>query len=208
MIFLETPRLLFRPHHHEDEPAFIATHTDPQVRRYVGGPAWSKEKATDRFRTEYLGKPHKTYGLWATILKGNTKGEGTAEGKFIGSTGLRFVRAGEASLGLYLTPLYWGRGLATEAAQAFVDLAFGRLKLTHVVADVEKSNLPSERILQKLGFAVTREETVLGSRPHRVLRHYELTSAGHQENSRHKKTIPRQHKLKIEEDPNGGSQIH
>lgn len=172
MTFLETDRLLFRPHKPEDEPAFIAMHTDPQVRRYVGGPAWSKEKAVHRFRTEYLGKPHKTYGLWAAALKRKSKGKREGEAKFIGSAGLRFVRAGEASLGLYFDRPYWGRGFATEAAQAFVALAFDRLKLNRVVADVEKGHTASERVLQKLGFADVREERIPGGP--RIIRHYEL----------------------------------
>lgn len=172
MIFLSTPRLLFRPHHRDDEPAFIRMHTDPRVRRYVGGPAWSKEKAMQRFRAEYLGKPQKTYGLWAAILKMESKGRESEEGKFIGSAGLRFVRAGEASLGLYFAPLYWGRGVGTEAGRAFVDLAFDRLKLNRVVADVEKGHAASERVLQKLGFAKIREEVIPGGR--RIICHYEL----------------------------------
>ena len=39
MIFLETARLLFRTHEPGDKADFIAMHTDPEVRRYVGGQA-------------------------------------------------------------------------------------------------------------------------------------------------------------------------
>lgn len=69
MIFLETERLLFRTHEARDEADFIGMHTDPEVRRYVGGQAWPLEKAQHRFRNEYLGRPTETYGLWAAILK-------------------------------------------------------------------------------------------------------------------------------------------
>jgi RimJ/RimL family protein N-acetyltransferase len=176
-IFLETDRLLFRRHLPEDQPAFIEMHTNPTVRRYVGGPAWSREKAVDRFRTQYLHKPAKTYGLWATILKTESKKTESKkkvaeEEKFIGSTGLRYVRPGEASLGLYFDRPYWGHGLATEAACAFVDLAFTKLRLDRVVADVEKGHTASERVLHKLGFIVTRQESVPGSA--RIIRHFEL----------------------------------
>jgi RimJ/RimL family protein N-acetyltransferase len=172
MIFLETERLLFRPHRREDEPAFIRMHTDPRVRRYAGGPAWSGEIALQRFQTEYLGKPYKTYGLWAAVLKMESKGKENEEEKFIGSAGLRFVRAGEASLGLYFAPFYWGRGFGTEAGRAFVDLAFDRLELSRVVADVEKGHTASERVLQKVGFAKVREEVIPGGS--RIICHYEL----------------------------------
>lgn len=60
MIFLETERLLFRSHEAGDEADFVSMHTDPEVRRYVGGQAWPLEKARNRFREEYLGRPDET----------------------------------------------------------------------------------------------------------------------------------------------------
>jgi hypothetical protein len=52
-----------------DEADFVGRHTDPEVRRYVGGQAWPVEEARDRFGKEYLGRPVEIYGLWAAILK-------------------------------------------------------------------------------------------------------------------------------------------
>ena len=40
VIFFETTRLLFRSHEGRDEEEFIRMHTNPEVRRYVGGQAW------------------------------------------------------------------------------------------------------------------------------------------------------------------------
>jgi hypothetical protein len=48
-------------------------HPDTEVRRYVGGQAWSGKKARYRFRSQYLGKPSRTYGLWATVLRHQQK---------------------------------------------------------------------------------------------------------------------------------------
>lgn len=53
---------------------------DPEVRRYVGGQAWSVDKAVYRFRHQFLDRPAKTYGLWATVLKD--------ENRYIGYCGL------------------------------------------------------------------------------------------------------------------------
>jgi hypothetical protein len=80
MFFLETDRLLFRSHEPGDEADFVSMHTDPEVRRYVGGRAWPEEEAIRRFRNGYLGRPEKTHGLWATIFK--------EEQKYIGACGL------------------------------------------------------------------------------------------------------------------------
>jgi ribosomal-protein-alanine N-acetyltransferase len=165
VIFLETERLEFRTHVAEDEEDFVAMHTDAEVRRYVGGQAWPEEKARARFKNEYLGRPAETFGLWATVLK--------VEGKYIGSCGLRKGEIKtEANLGYFLARPYWRKGLASEASRAFIDLAFTRLELVRLKADVEKGNEASEYILQKYGFKFVRREDIAWSG--RVLHFYEL----------------------------------
>jgi [ribosomal protein S5]-alanine N-acetyltransferase len=155
-IFLETDRLLFRTHEPQDEDDFLRMHTDPTVRRYMGGQAWPREKALHRFREQYLGKPTETYGLWATILK--------EEGKYIGCCGLRFDQNEKtAYLAYMLAQPYWRRGLATEASKAFIDIAFTRLRLPRLLADVEKGNAASERILEMFGFKFLRQDVIAAS---------------------------------------------
>jgi ribosomal-protein-alanine N-acetyltransferase len=160
--FLETTRLLFRSHEAQDEANFVKMQTDPEVRRYVGGQAWSREKAVQRFRTAYLNKPSKVYGLWATILK--------TEGTYIGCCGLHAPSNAKgrksAKLGYYLARPYWRRGLATEACNAFIDAAFSRLNLNGLFADVQEGHQVSERILQKLGFALVNREELPGRTIH------------------------------------------
>jgi [ribosomal protein S5]-alanine N-acetyltransferase len=165
MIFLETARLLFRPHETGDETDFVIMHTDAEVRRYVGGQAWPVEKARSRFREQYLGRPAETYGLWATVFK--------EDRKYIGSCGLRAPGNGTgASLGYYLARPYWRRGLGSEASQAFVDVAFARLGLRAVEADAEEGNVASEHILRKCGFKYVRREVIPGRG--RIIKFYEL----------------------------------
>lgn len=154
VIFLETKRLLFRSHEAEDEDEFVKMHTDPEVRRYVGGQAWPMEKAVHRFRSEYLGKPRELHGLWATILKD--------EQKYVGCCGLR-LGGDEASLGYYIARPYWGKGIASEACGAFINVAFHRLHLGRVSATVEKGHAASEHILRKFGFQYASEEQIPAS---------------------------------------------
>ena len=166
MIFLETERLLFRTHEPQDEPAFIAMHTDPEVRRYVGGQPWPLEKAQTRFQNEYLGKPSDTYGLWATVSK--------EEGGYIGCCGLRASeQKTEAHLGYFLARPYWRRGFASEASRALIEVAFTRLRLLRLLADVQKGNDASEHILQKFGFKYLSQEVIPSSG--RIILVYELT---------------------------------
>ncbi len=165
MIFLETKRLLFRTHEAQDEADFIGMHTDPEVRRHVGGQAWPAGKARDRFRSQYLDQPTETYGLWATIRK--------EEGKYIGSCGLRAAQDGKAAhLGYYIVRPYWHQGFASEAGEAFIDVAFTRLRLMRLLADVDERNEASKHILQKFGFKYVSREEIQGSG--RVILFFEL----------------------------------
>jgi [ribosomal protein S5]-alanine N-acetyltransferase len=165
MTFLETPRLLFRTHEVQDEEAFVAMHTDPEVRRYVGGRAWPLEKALHRFRNEYLGLPAETFGLWATILK--------SDGKYVGCCGLRASENGRAAnLAYYLARPYWGRGLASEASKAFIEIAFNRLQLPRLLADVQKGNDASVKILEKFQFKFINQEVIPANG--RIICFYEL----------------------------------
>jgi len=166
VILLETERLLFRSHEPQDRDDFVAMHTDPEVRRYVGGQGWPREKALRRFRAQYLGKPTRIHGLWATVFK--------AYGKFVGSCGLRLGKD-SGSLGYYIARPYWGKGIASEASRAFLELAFQRLKLSRVSAEVQKGNAASEHILQKFGFRYVDEEEIPASG--RIICHYELQQA-------------------------------
>jgi [ribosomal protein S5]-alanine N-acetyltransferase len=163
MVFLETERLLFRSHESQDQDDFVKMHTDPEVRRYVGGQAWTVEKAIDRFRTQYLGKPTKVHGLWATVLK--------QEQSYVGCCGLRLAED-NASLGFYIAQPYWRRGIASEAAKAFIDVGFHRLQLPRISAEVEKGHAVSEHILQKFGFQQVSEEQIPASS--RIICHYQL----------------------------------
>jgi len=163
MIVLETERLLFRSHTADDRVQFIEMHTDPQVRRFVGGAAWSADKARARFRAQYLGKPTGTYGLWAAVLKG--------EMKYIGCCGLTATER-PPHLAYYLAKPYWGQGLASEAAHAFVEFGTQELRLPQIAAVSEQGNVASERILAKLGFQEVRVERI----GPRTLVHYLLSN--------------------------------
>jgi len=165
MIFLQTERLLFRTHEAKDEADFVGMQTDPEVRRYVGGQAWPLKKAHSRFRNQYLGRPTETYGLWATILK--------EDGRYIGCCGLRAAERKTAHLGYYFARPYWRRGFASEAAEAFIGVAFNRLRLQRLLADIGEGNAVSEKILRKFGFKYASREEIAGGG--RVILFYELS---------------------------------
>lgn len=132
---------------------------DPEFRRQSGGKPLSREEAEESLRLIIDGQKNwlvqKPMGLLATILK--------SESRYIGRCGLyanrdenNVVIPGEGTLAYYITRPYWGRGLATEAGQAFIQYGFKELGLTRIVAGANAANAASNRVLQKLGFLWVR----------------------------------------------------
>ena len=84
----------------------------------------------------------------------------TLDGLVIGTVSLKVIDGmgqpgvpprTEADLGYVFDPAYGGRGYATEAVTAMVAYAFGRLGVRRITAGCYADNLPSVRILEKIG---------------------------------------------------------
>ena len=77
--------------------------------------------------------------------------KGEADG-FVGTVSL-MPRDGERFVvGYWIGRPFWGKGYATEAVQAMIDLAFARLGVDAVAATTRVTNGSSRRVLEKCGF--------------------------------------------------------
>ncbi|GAA0310374.1 GNAT family N-acetyltransferase [Psychrobacter aestuarii] len=88
------------------------------------------------------------WGLWAVCRK--------RDGQFMGFVGLNQTDAAmpfapAVEMAWRLDKAYWGQGYATEAAQAALRFAFEQLLLDEVVAFTATINIPSQRVMQRLG---------------------------------------------------------
>ena len=84
------------------------------------------------------------FGVWAV--------EDKASGTLIGQCGLNTLEEAPEVEVLYLFDRsYWGRGLATEAAQAAVNIGFDHVGLQRIVGLTHPDNIASQRVLQKIG---------------------------------------------------------
>ncbi|CAN7448094.1 GNAT family N-acetyltransferase [Devosia sp. Root413D1] len=140
---IRTARLLLRRPRADDLDAFFAIMSDARGMRY-----WSTLPHADREVTRAW--------LDQKIERTAAGGEDFAiefEGRLVGDVG-----AGRLpDFGFMIHPGYWGRGIASEAAAAFIDYAFSRQLTDQLLADVDPRNLASLRVLEKLGFARTGE---------------------------------------------------
>ncbi|KQU96743.1 acetyltransferase [Devosia sp. Root105] len=143
MMEIRTARLLLRRPRADDLDAFFAIMSDARGMRY-----WSTLPHADRDVTRAW--------LDQKIERTAAGGEDFAiefEGRLVGDVG-----AGRLpDFGFMIHPDYWGRGIASEAAAAFIDYAFSRQLTDQLLADVDPRNLASLRVLEKLGFARTGE---------------------------------------------------
>ena len=57
-----------------------------------------------------------------------------------------------AELGYWIGQKYWGRGYAGEASQVLIKRAFSKLGIKQIFATYKPENIPSKRVLEKLGF--------------------------------------------------------
>ena len=96
------------------------------------------------------------------------------EGHLVGRVMLEVDRVNlVATLGYGVAREHWGRGIASEAAQAVTDYAFTELGVEKVAARVDPRNVASVRVLEKLGMqreGVLRSQVVRwGERADRAL---------------------------------------
>lgn len=77
-----------------------------------------------------------------------------------GCVGLRGIGGPAPELGYWLAPDRWGRGYATEATAAVLDLAFGRLGASEIASGVFAGNDASLAVQRRLGFAIVGSSRV------------------------------------------------
>ncbi len=147
----ETRRLVAERLSPEHLPALRVLHEDPAVMAHLGGVR--NEEETQRYLEKNLSHwADHGFGVW--MLR--PVGEETVIGRVI----LRWLFIGsdrELEIGFTFMPSYWGKGLATEAAQACIRLARANLDVEELVGVTLPANEASKAVLSKLGFRHERE---------------------------------------------------
>ncbi len=128
-----------------------AMHNDPRVMATLGGVR--TEEQSRRFHEESLDQWDRDgHGLW--MLRDRS------DGRFVGRGGIRHVTldgVDEVEIAYALMAEYWGRGLATEMATKFLELAWGHLGMSQLVCFTMTTNLRSRRVMEKVGFRYERD---------------------------------------------------
>ncbi len=64
---------------------------------------------------------------------------------------------GEVEIGYGIQPAYQGKGYMTEALREMVKWAFKQPRILAVIAETDKANIPSHKVLEKVGMVKCRE---------------------------------------------------
>jgi RimJ/RimL family protein N-acetyltransferase len=153
---IETSRLIVRPFQLTDAEASFGWFASPVVMRFTPtGPDTSIDQTKTRLAKYEEHQTAHGFSKWIIVDRSN--------GHPIGDSGLLVLQDyGRIDLGFRLAQPYWGKGLATEAASAWVHAAFNDLSLDRLTALVHPENAASIRVLAKLRFRVERQDTIMG----------------------------------------------
>ena len=142
-MFARTPRLLLRPGFPEDAPALAAAMADKMIARNLAVVPWPY---TLRDAEAFLASPRDPV-LPSLLVFERTAGAP----RLIGSCGLGRRPSGAVEMGYWIARPSWGRGFATEACGALVEMARA-LGLPSLEGSHFIDNPASARVLEKLGF--------------------------------------------------------
>lgn len=148
---IETERLILRTWKDEDALAYFHINQDPKVIEYLLGPLTMQE-VHDFMAAANRQSEERGHTLWAAELKS------TAE--LIGFVGLQYTSwpahfTPAVEVGWRLGSQHWGRGYATEAANASLAYAFNECALSQIVSFTVPANVRSIRCMERIG--LTRE---------------------------------------------------
>lgn len=151
---LTTQRLILRRFETADLDAYYDYQKLPETARYLYGEARSYAQCMARIGG-YVEAPFNGPGDWATFavarqdqpgLIGELALKWNSGGKPEGPTPQRF-----GEIGWTMAPAARGKGYATEAAQAVLELALDRLDFYRVEARLDARNTASAAICERLG---------------------------------------------------------
>ena len=147
---LETPRLILRPPEAADFEPWAAFAADPLAARFLGGPQ-SRPVAWRSMCTVIGAWIVNGFSMFSVIEKTSSRWIGRV-GPWAPEAWPRF------EVGWGLAQHAWGNGYAVEAATAAMDWVVDVMGWTEITHAISSANAPSQKVAQRLGAHVLRED--------------------------------------------------
>jgi len=148
-LIIETDRLILRQWKESDRQSFTELNLDPETMRFFPS-TYSADVSNKLIDREIERINNDDIGLLAVEVKRTSD--------FIG-----FIGIARPSYETHFTPCteigwrirkeFWGKGYATEGAKAVIKYAFDEIKLQEIVSFTSKLNLPSIKVMEKIGMS-------------------------------------------------------
>lgn len=144
---IETERLQLRPLNINDKQAIFSYRADTEANKFQG---WIPKTLADV--KEFIGKIAPTFNQNETWFQLAVIEKET--GLLIGDIGIHFMGTEnlQVELGYTIAKEKQGSGYATEALKAIIDYLFTTLQKHRITASADPQNIPSIKVLEKLGF--------------------------------------------------------
>ncbi|MCD4708240.1 MAG: GNAT family N-acetyltransferase [Candidatus Sabulitectum sp.] len=143
---LETERLLLRQVSTNDTGDLFRCYSDPEVMKYLATPL-ENEDAIGGILEDYKDGFSEGYNLiWALDIK--------ETGVFAGTAGFEEFSFldGKADIGFSMLPSHQGKGYMEEVLLEIINYGFQILRINRIQTTVVPENIPSVKLLGKLGF--------------------------------------------------------
>ena len=145
-MFHRSERLFLRPGFPDDWRAILAAVGDEAIVRNLARAPWPYGEADAR---GFASLPQDAMAPHFLVTRPTARGE-----ELVGSAGMGRDDDGRFELGYWIARPHWGRGYATEAGRAVIEVA-RMLGHRRLVAGHFTDNPASGRVLRKLGFRPT-----------------------------------------------------
>ena len=172
-VVVETDRLSIRSWRPEDQAFLHSIMSDPEVMRCV----WDYKPATHEQVRDFIESciedaKERGWSTWPVTLRDDQS--------LIGYCGF-LVRtygeySGQTEIGWLIAREHWGKGFATEAAKATINLGFSRWGFNRVIASARAENTQSVRVMVKAGMSLIGDSLNPRGRlvPHAVIKNEHL----------------------------------
>jgi [ribosomal protein S5]-alanine N-acetyltransferase len=166
---IETPRLLIRSYNDRDFENCVSLYGNSKITKYFDHGKARSEKEVEELVKEKGGKFFKKrqpFGLFSIFLKNSMT--------FIGQIDLLPTdKPGVVEIGFILLPKYQNKGFGSEGVKAFLSDYINELNakgyvckgavIREVMATVHPENLPSKKLMEKMGMQLKRVHDRFGS---------------------------------------------
>ena len=144
---LETERLVLRRIMLDDAPDYFLLRSSVDAMKHICKPLHTSIEETKAMIYKVNEMIDSNNGLgWAVCLKNKNT--------MIGSVSFHRIEKEHyrAEIGYMLHPDYWRLGIISEAVGALIDFGFNTLNFHSIEANIDPTNIGSEKILQKFNF--------------------------------------------------------